>query len=161
MKNFASTMRYLPLALALALPLALFAGQEETSAKKPDSTKVKLLEATRADTEAAGRAAAKDAAKPAEDESKTNAATSKTDKQESEVTELTPKSKSSLDSKDEVKLPEEKSKSPLKKIHGSVYGTSGVAGRTTGGSVGATSKNGNTSVYVESERSHVDAGSPH
>lgn len=50
------------------------------------------------------------------------------------------------------------SKSPLKRVHGNLYGATGVAGHAAGVSVGATSKSGKTSVYIQSDeaRSKVD-----
>jgi hypothetical protein len=39
--------------------------------------------------------------------------------------------------------------SPLNRVHGDLYGRAGAGGHATGESVGATSKSGKTSVYVE------------
>jgi len=43
-------------------------------------------------------------------------------------------------------------------VHGDLYGVAGVDGHAAGGSVGASSKSGKTSVYVQSDeaRSKVD-----
>ena len=44
-------------------------------------------------------------------------------------------------------------KSRLKKVHGELYGAKSGVGHADGGSVGATTKGGKTSVYVESSQS--------
>jgi hypothetical protein len=46
----------------------------------------------------------------------------------------------------------QKDQSPLKRIHGDVYGAGGGTGRAGSESVGGTSKSGKTSVYVESDQ---------
>ena len=52
-------------------------------------------------------------------------------------------------------------KAALSRVHGEVYGSGGGAGREAGGAVGATSKSGKTSVYVESDQSRDVASPPH
>jgi hypothetical protein len=52
------------------------------------------------------------------------------------------------------------SKSPLKRVHGDLYGATGGAGHAAGGSVGATSKSGKTSIYVQSDDARSKAGQP-
>lgn len=52
------------------------------------------------------------------------------------------------------------SKSPLKRVHGDLYGVAGGAGHAAGGSVGATSKSGKTSVYIQSDEARSKAGQP-
>jgi len=55
-------------------------------------------------------------------------------------------------------------KLPFKSVHGSVYGAlapNGSRSHETAGEVGATSKGGKTSVYVQSDRSSATAPSPH
>jgi hypothetical protein len=51
-------------------------------------------------------------------------------------------------------------KSPLKRVHGDLYGATGGAGRAEGGSVGATSKSGKTSIYIQSDDAKSKAGQP-
>ncbi len=52
------------------------------------------------------------------------------------------------------------SKSPLKHVHGDLYGVAGADGHAAGGSVGATSKSGKTSVYVQSDQARSKVGQP-
>jgi hypothetical protein len=54
-------------------------------------------------------------------------------------------------------------KSALKSVHGDAYGVmdSRGAGKQAGGAVGATSKGGKTSIYVETDRAHDTAPAPH
>jgi len=56
----------------------------------------------------------------------------------------------------------ESKKSPLKSVHGDAYGAldSRGAGKQTGGAVGATSKGGKASIYVEGDRSHDTTSAP-
>jgi len=53
----------------------------------------------------------------------------------------------------------QKDGSPGKRLHGEVYGASGRAGRAGSEAVGATSKGGKTSVYVQSDQ--VSTTQPH
>jgi hypothetical protein len=55
------------------------------------------------------------------------------------------------------------SKTALKSVHGDAYGALGSrgAGKQTGGAVGATSKSGKTSIYVETDRSHDSTPDSH
>jgi hypothetical protein len=57
----------------------------------------------------------------------------------------------------------ESKKSALKSVHGDAYGAldGRGAGKQTGGAVGATSKGGKASVYVETDRSHDATPAPH
>jgi hypothetical protein len=57
----------------------------------------------------------------------------------------------------------ESKKSALKSVHGDAYGAldSRGAGKQTGGAVGATSKGGKASIYVETDRSHDTTPAPH
>jgi hypothetical protein len=52
------------------------------------------------------------------------------------------------------------SKSPLKRVHGDLYGATGAAGQAASGSVGATSKSGKTSVYIQSDETRSKVGQP-
>jgi hypothetical protein len=57
----------------------------------------------------------------------------------------------------------ESKKSALRSVHGDAYGASDshAAGKQTGGAVGATSKGGKASIYVETDRSHDTTPAPH
>jgi len=57
----------------------------------------------------------------------------------------------------------ESKNSALKTVHGDAYGALGSrgAGKQTGGAVGATSKSGKASIYVETDRSHDTTTAPH
>ena len=57
----------------------------------------------------------------------------------------------------------ESNKSALKSAHGDAYGAldSGGAGKRAGGAVGATSKGGKASIYVETDRSHDTTPASH
>ena len=57
----------------------------------------------------------------------------------------------------------ESNKSALKSVHGNAYGASDgrAAGKRAGGAVGATSKGGKASIYVETDRSHDTTPAPH
>ncbi len=57
----------------------------------------------------------------------------------------------------------ESKKSALKNVHGDAYGAldSRGSGRRAGGSVGATSKSGKSSIYVETDRSRETTPAPH
>ncbi|HUI41784.1 MAG TPA: hypothetical protein VL523_07435 [Terriglobia bacterium] len=49
---------------------------------------------------------------------------------------------------------------PQSRVHGKVYGAGGGVGRQTGEAVGATSKSGNTSVYVQTDQTKSAANPP-
>jgi hypothetical protein len=51
-------------------------------------------------------------------------------------------------------------KSPQQRVHGDLYGVAGADGHAAGGSVGATSKSGKTSVYVQSDEAWSKASQP-
>ncbi|HXJ94310.1 MAG TPA: hypothetical protein VMT20_15795 [Terriglobia bacterium] len=52
------------------------------------------------------------------------------------------------------------SKSPVKRVHGDLYGVGSGAGHAAGGSVGATSKSGKTSVYIQSDEARSKVVQP-
>ncbi|HEV2426173.1 MAG TPA: hypothetical protein VGZ29_15195 [Terriglobia bacterium] len=54
----------------------------------------------------------------------------------------------------------QKSSSAAKRIHGEIYGAGGTAGRAGSESVGATSRSGKTSVYVQSDQAAPSAAPP-
>ena len=148
--------------VAASLGLLLSAGlvAQEAEEKKPEppqaetrkaSSKPGLAEATRVSTDAAVKSAAQKKAgtSAAED------APSESD--DSAVTELHPAAQTpEQPDAASAESPKTIKKSSSRNIHGSVYGASGSGGATTrgsGGSVGASSKSGKTSVYVETNRS--------
>jgi hypothetical protein len=51
-------------------------------------------------------------------------------------------------------------KAPRERVHGEVYGAGGGVGRDAGGAVGASSKSGKTSVYVQSDQTRDVATPP-
>jgi hypothetical protein len=157
---------------ALAATTALFApprGLAQETAGKNSPTKApaapsaakkdqaQLLDVTRVSTEQAVHKAARSetAKKPAaQPNAKKEAA--------SGVVELQPASHPDAAPASEVPSPARK-KSPLKDIHGSVYGdmdSNHPAAHRTGGDVGASTKSGKASIYVQTEQSHSDSGPP-
>jgi hypothetical protein len=122
----------------------------EVPAKKPaPDTKSVLMGASRASTAKAADGAAKErsqGAEAAEEAAQPNA--------DSAVTELRPLPPSKQDqgasSKDGDKKKSSK-RGPLKDVHGTVYGGSGTGSQAAGGSAGASTRSGKTSVYVEGQ----------
>lgn len=121
----------------------------EAPSKKPaPDTKSVLMGASRASTAKAAEGAAKDKSQGAEaDEAPKPDA-------DSAVTELRPlppsKQDQAADSKDGDKKKSSK-RGPLKDVHGTVYGGSGSGSQAAGGSAGASTRSGKTSVYVEGQ----------
>jgi len=132
---------------------------ESSSSSPPAASsqqeKTKLMEATRVSTDGAARKVAEKETK----QKKQNRAEKQHSEKASDVMELHPVAKSEADSDEAARVPPESKKSPLKKIHGSVYGAEGGNNRRTGASAGASTKSGNTHIYVETDRSKQDA--PH
>lgn len=141
---------------------------ENTPSPSSDSTaspSTKLIEVTRVSTEEAARKAAEAESKK---DQATEAAGTEKDTAKSaapDVSELQPVAKTGGDSDNALRLPaEESKKSPLKDVHGSVYGTldsSGSGNRGTGANIGASTKNKKAHIYVETNRSRADSGTPH
>jgi len=77
-----------------------------------------------------------------------------------DVLEFRPASPRAQDSAGAVSTKESKR---LKSVHGDAYGAldSRGAGKQAGGAVGATSKGGRSSIYVETDRSHDTATAAH
>ncbi len=133
------------------IPVFLGAAQEDSAsgAKKPpaaqEQKKPVLVDAARVSTDAAVRSAAK------QEVEKPESAKGKKDSSESAVVEFKPAGPNA-GSGETVVLPKDSKKN--KNIHGEVFGTTGAQAAGTqgaGGAVGATSKSGKTSVYVETE----------
>jgi len=134
------------------------ASQPETDSKNPKN-KISLADVTRVSTEEAARSAAHEAA------------TAKTKKQEAgkdsdadvdSISEFRPASHDSdSKSKNDPKVSKKSSKA---KIHGEAYGgvdSSNSGNHDTGGAVGATSKSGRASVYVQGEQTQSTTPTPH
>jgi hypothetical protein len=127
------------------------------ASKTPTSTeKVKLSDVTRVSTDEAARQAAKEKAKSEQSSSaKPDEETKKADPGEaasSPVSELQPVKKTSKDSGATDDPTAEVGSSNARKIHGSVHGAAGSGARQGGADLGASSKSGNTHVYVETDR---------
>jgi hypothetical protein len=154
---------------ALCLPMPGASAAQDTPKKNSDAPSSKssglsddkkpaLAEATRASTEDAARGVAqKQARKNAEEEAaeKTTGA---------DVLEFRPVPESSgLSGKNVVAPAEGSKKSALSKVHGEVYGSTDAKGATrrAGAGVGANSKSGKTTVYVETERGRSSQDPPH
>jgi len=67
---------------------------------------------------------------------------------------------SGTSSRSATAVQDKEAKSPLKRVHGDLYGAKAGIGHAGGGSVGATSKSGKTSVYVESDQARGEATQP-
>jgi hypothetical protein len=151
------------LALMFATPLAAQTPAESGPAQKdptektsPKKEKVKLEEATRVSTDKALRSAAKEKSKPATEKKEGPGLSG-----ESEVTEFHPTTPGEKNPSAEPTTQKSAKKSAAKNLHGSVYGTGGTQSSGAGGAAGTTSKNGRTSVYVESEKSRTADPNPH
>lgn len=137
--------------------------QKTPSRKIPP--KITLLDATRVSTSGALKAAA--AAKQTNTTAKSHkllegVAAPKPDPADSGVVELQSASSGRLNGSRAVVSPKKDSKDSLKNVHGDLYGSTagGIAGNNTeSGAVGATSKGGKTSVYVQSD--HSQGSLPH
>jgi hypothetical protein len=57
-------------------------------------------------------------------------------------------------------IQDKQTKSTSRRVHGDLYGAKGGTGHADGGSVGATSKGGKTSIYVESDQARGAAPQP-
>lgn len=123
---------------------------QNSSAKQPEK-KPALTEATRVSTDDAVRNSAKEEAKKAGADKTTE------EPQDASVLELRPAAEAAGSGGAGV-APKSSKKAPLKDVHGRVYGSSDAKNpgtHRTGGAVGASSKSGKTSVYVETEGSRT------
>jgi hypothetical protein len=122
----------------------------QTSTAQKSEKKPVLVDALRVNTDQAVRSAAKEEVKkPAAEKTK--------ESPEDAVSEFHPADPSSA-SPAVVVAPKKAKKGPLKDVHGTVYGSTdpkNLGTRDTGAAVGATSKSGKTSVYVETEGAHT------
>ncbi len=137
----------IPVMLLLSAYSGAAQGDKAPGAKKPPEPQNRpvLVNATRVSTDATARSAAKEEARQSAAETRTK------DSNQSAVTEFKPAGPND-GSGEVVVLPKDSKKK--KNIHGEVFGTTSAQGAGTqggGGAVGATSKGGKTSVYVETE----------
>lgn len=128
-------------------------GQRHETAVEPQKT-LTLSVVTRVDTDGVARRAAQSMAG-----AHAKASKAKVDGKKSaetpDVVEFQPgDSDASAATKPIVAADRKDRKAPLKNIHGSVYGAAGAGGHEDAGSVGATSRSGKTSVYVETDQAH-------
>ncbi len=157
------------LGLAFALScLQVFAAQDTKSSgdsgKKPsppstvnkDTKTPSLEEATRVSTERAIQSAVQEASTKHDfNGAETPRPGASTD---SAVVEFHPLKDSGDSAQQTDKTSKNSKKSPLKNVHGTVYGSTdpnGSGNRAAGASAGATSKGGKTSIYVETDRSRT------
>jgi cytoskeletal protein RodZ len=154
-----------PLVLGLLLAIPLFSQapapsgepkKTETAEPAQKERKVPLEEATRVSTDKALHSAAKEKSKPATEKNEVPELSG-----ESEVTEFHPATPGEKNPGAEPTTEKPAKKSATKNIHGSVYGAGGAQGSGVGGAAGTTTKNGKTSVYVESEKSRTANPPPH
>ena len=126
------------------------------SSTAPSMEKPRLADATRVSTAEAARKVAEAEAQRHSSEPASQASGA------SDVLEFRAASPGAQDSAGRAAM-KESNKSALKTVHGDAYGTSGSggAGKRAGGAVGATSKGGKASIYVETDRSHDTAPAPH
>jgi hypothetical protein len=145
--------------LAAVLASGVFASADEhtkksdtqASATTEPQKEPALTNAVRVSTDAALRKAAQEKAK--------EAASGKDKKStaDKDVLEFRPAAPGSAPAEKDVVV-EDSKKSPVKNVHGEVYGTTGsgsVGTRGAGAAVGASSRSGKTSVYVETQRSRT------
>lgn len=114
-----------------------------------DKEKPSLAEATRISTADAIRETAADAARSKNGETQGSGAP--------DVLEFRPADVVTQDTVKATAAP--KSKSALKNVHGNAYGLDSAYDKQAGGAVGATSKKGKSSVYLETN--HQTASEPH
>lgn len=127
------------------------------SSRTAQKNKLKLLEVTRVSTRQAARKAAE-----AEVDKKTGTAPDSKQAAAIGVVELQPnRHPEGKQANQNAARPGKKSL--LKNVHGSVYGATGASNsdvRRTGGDVGATTKGGKASVYVQAEKNRSNPGPP-
>jgi hypothetical protein len=147
----------IPLGVCLTVGVWLQAeedGKVQTSpalSQKPpvQDKKAVLVDATRVSTDKVMEGASKrkpegESAKPTPDQT-----------QESAVTEFRPAPQDRETAEAKAAVSEGKKKTqggPLKDVHGTVYGGAGSAGHSKGAAVGASTRGGKTSIYVEAEQ---------
>ncbi|MGD1154654.1 MAG: hypothetical protein ABSA41_02380 [Terriglobia bacterium] len=121
--------------------------ETQKSSQTDSSKKPALTDAVRVSTDEALASAAKQEAK------KQSPEENQKDSPDDAVLELRPSVPEAAASTSAAATKEKKS--PLKNVHGEVSGAAGAGGNREGGKVGASSKSGKTSVYVETDRSNT------
>ena len=121
--------------------------ETQKSSRADSSTKPALTNAVRVSTDEALASAAKQEAK------KRSPDENQKDSPDDAVLELRPAAPDA--SADSSATVTEEKKSPLKNVHGEASGAAGAGGNREAGKVGASSKSGKTSVYVETDRSNT------
>jgi hypothetical protein len=139
-------------------------GQPVTVARPshPDNQpKPSLLDAIRVSTEDARRSAAANLAKKdkAGEAAPKSSASAAAGSEDSAVMEFHPADAQTAASASEVAASKKSKRSVLKGVHGGAYGSTapGSSNHQVGGSAGATSRSGKTSVYVETNQSRADS----
>ncbi len=122
----------------------------------PTADKKRLLdEATRVSTSEALKSVAQES----KEKSKTSEGSSTSD-----VLEFQPSAPPSAGARTVVAPSRDSKKSMAKNVHGSVYGSAdprATGNHRTGGAVGASSKSGKSSIYVETDQGRSTSSSPH
>jgi hypothetical protein len=120
----------------------------EKTAKKESTRKPAITDAVRVSTDAALASAAKQEA------DKGTADQSAKGDPDGAVLEFHPAAPGAAADGSAV-VANDPQKSALKNLHGEVYGAGGARGNQETGKVGASSKDGKSSIYVETDRSHA------
>src|SRR6266567_4510928 len=160
-------IRFHPMAALALIIVTPLAGQSLASAPAQENPpkesskkqeKARLEEVTRVNTEKAAQSAAKEKSKASTEEKKKKVPELSGG---SEVTEFHPAA--AEESAPGGKPGTAKTKPRAKDIHGTVYGAGSARSTRAagGGEVGATTKSGKTSVYVQSEKSRAADPTPH
>lgn len=127
-------------------------GESSASAKSSSTKRPKkptLNDVTRVSTDQVAQSAAKNVS------SKGGGASSSDAADNSVVLEFKPATAND-DSAKPVKT-KEIQKPTLKKVHGTVYGAAGAGSQPAGAAAGVTSKDGKTSIYIETDRSRASS----
>jgi hypothetical protein len=125
--------------------------QSQKPTAAPSEKKPALAGTGRVSTDSALRDAAKK-------EAKTPGAEQAEEPPGEEVLEFHPAPSAATGSKSSAGTPKDAKKSPLRDVHGTVYGSTAAQGaqaQRAGGAVGASSKSGKTAIYVDTERSRA------
>lgn len=156
------TLRVLAIALLIFAAFGAASAEENSSsAAKPNdvrsaaSRKPSLADVTRVSTEEAAESVAREQARSEKHAAKAESEDASSEEALTSVVELKPRPRDSEGTKDAAKVESKSSgKGPLKDVHRSVHGATDAqgSGRRVGGSVGATTRGGRSSIYVEGQR---------
>jgi hypothetical protein len=146
----------------MALSLLAAFGAANAEEKKPakdappaESNKPSLADVTRVSTDAVAESVAREQVRGEDETEEAKSEDAASQEEPASVVELKPRARDSEDAKDAAKVESKSSgKGPLKDVHGSVHGASDPkgSGSRAGGSVGATTRGGRSSIYVEGQR---------